>query len=202
MRLRKLITATVFAIAAAVMPANAQFGIKTNLLYDATTTPNLGIEIGLKGKSTVNLVYGINPWTFHSDTKGERKAKHWVLMPEYRWYTCQKFSGHFIGVHAMGGEFNAGNVNLPIPGAFIHGENLQKGVRDHRYEGRFLGAGFTYGYQWILSKHINFEAEVGVGYNHIWFDKYACGDCGAKLYKGHSNYLGVTKLGLSIMYLF
>lgn len=202
MRLRNIITASLFTLASTITTVNAQVGVKTNLLYDATTTPNIGLEVGLAGKSTINLVYGLNPWTFHSDSKGERKAKHWVLMPEYRWYSCQTFSGHFVGVHAFGGQLNAANVNIPIPGAFFGGENLQKGVKQHRYEANFAGAGLTYGYQWILGKHVNFEAEIGAGYGHVWYHKYACGDCGALIRKGQTNYMGITKLGLSIMYLF
>lgn len=198
---KKFLAATAM-ITAAVFIGRAQIAVKTNLLYDATTTPNIGVEIGLRGKSTVNLVYGLNPWTFHSDSKGERKAKHWVLMPEYRWWTCQKFSGHFIGVHLMGGQFNAGNVDLPIPGGWFGGENLRTGAKGYRYEGGFAGGGFTYGYQWIASRHINIEAEIGVGYDRVWYDKYACGDCGAKIGRGHTNYIGLTKLGLSIMYIF
>lgn len=180
----------------------AQFAVKTNLLYDATTTPNIGAEYAINSKSTVNLVYGLNPWTFHSDTHGERKAKHWVLMPEYRWWPCMVFNGHFFGVHAMTGQFNATNVNLPIPGGFFGGDNLTSEVKDHRYQGGFAGVGFTYGYQWSLGRHWNLEAEAGVGYNYVWYDKYRCGECGGREKKGHTNYAGITKLGLSIMYLF
>lgn len=185
-----------------VLSAHAQFAVKSNLLYDAATTPNLGIEVGVGGRSTFNLVYGLNPWSFKSETHGERKVKHWVLMPEYRWWPCARFNGHFIGVHAMGGQFNAANVNLPIPGFFFAGENLRSGVRDHRYQAAFAGAGFTYGYQWILGRHWNLEAEAGVGYAHAWYKKYACGECGGKIGDGGANYLGVTKLGISILYLF
>lgn len=173
--------------------------VKSNLLYDAMTTPNLGMEAGVGLRSTVNLVYGLNPWTFSDGTK---KAKHWVLMPEYRWWFCSRFNGHFVGVHALGGQMNAANVNLPVPGGFFGGDNLQKEVQNYRYQASFAGAGVTYGYQWILSRHWNLEAEVGVGYAHIWYDKFACGECGARLDKGGSNYLGVTKLGVSFLYLF
>ena len=41
-----------------VLSANGQVAVKTNLIYDAMTTPNLGIEVGVAGKSTLNLVYG------------------------------------------------------------------------------------------------------------------------------------------------
>lgn len=182
--------------------AIAQFAAKTNLLYDATTTPNLGVELGVGNKNTVNIVYGLNLWTFDSKTHGERKAKHWLLMPEYRWWTCSKFNGHFFGAHAFGGQFNAGNIDIPLPGGFFGGENLRKGVRDARYQGWFAGVGATYGYQWILSRHWNVEAEVGVGYGHAWYDKYTCTSCSSKIGNGGANYLGITKLGLSILYIF
>lgn len=187
--------------AATAVSAYSQVAVKTNLLYDATTTPNLGVEVGVGRKQTVQLFYGLNPWKFHS-SHGDRMAKHWLLMPEWRWWTCSRFNGHFFGVHLMGGEFNAANVDLPIPGAFFGGDNLTKGVRDLRYQGAYAGAGFTYGYQWIISRHWNIEAEIGVGYNHVWYDKYPCYECGAKIASGNTNYAGITKLGLSILYIF
>lgn len=175
--------------------------IKTNLLYDATTTPNLGLELGVARKNTLQLFYGINPWTFDSK-KGDRKAKHWMMMPEFRWWTCSKFNGHFFGVHLMGGQFNASNVAIPLPGAFFAGKDIAKGARDFRYQGYFAGAGATYGYQWILSRHWNVEAEIGIGYNHVWYDRYPCYKCGAKIATGETNYAGVTKVGLSVLYIF
>lgn len=180
----------------------AQLAVKTNLLYGATTTPNIGAELGLGRKSTIQLFYGLNPWTFNSGSDGERKAKHWLLMPEYRWWTCTRFSGWFFGVHAMGGQFNAGNVNLPVPGVFFGGDNLQRELKDYRYEGKFLGGGATVGYQWILNKHWNLEAELGLGYDHVWYDKYPCAECGTLVESSSTNYAGITKLGLSILYLF
>lgn len=193
---------TIIVLLAGTLIGHAQLAFKTNLITDATTTPNIGAEYALGSRHTLNLVYALNPWSFESESKGKRMAKHWVLMPEYRWWLCSAFNGHFVGVHAFGGEFNAANVNLPIPGAFFSGDNLQKGVRDARYQGQFVGAGVTYGYQWILSRHWNLEAEIGLGYGHAWYDKYRCGDCGAKLASGQSNYLGVTKIGLSFLYIF
>lgn len=67
------------------------FAIKTNALYWATTTPNLGFEIGLSDKFTLDLSGNYNPWTF-SDSK---KLKHWLVQPELRFWTCERFNGHF-----------------------------------------------------------------------------------------------------------
>ena len=191
-----------FLVALCALQGTGQVAVKTNLLYDATTTPNLGMEIGVGRKNTIQLVYGLNPWTFNSESHGKRKAKHWLLMPEYRWWTCSKFNGHFLGVHLMGGQYNAANLDFPLPGAFFSGENLVKGVKDQRYQGWYAGAGFTYGYQWILSKHWNIEAEIGVGYNHVWYDRFNCDECGTKTGNGNTNYAGLTKLGLSFLYIF
>lgn len=179
-----------------------EVAVKTNLLYGATTTPNLGIEIGGGNRNTFQLFYGINPWTFDSDTKGDQKVKHWVLMPEMRWWTCSKFNGFFYGIHAMGGQFNAGNVDITLPGAFVSGKNLGKMVKDSRVEANYAGAGVTVGYQWILSRHWNVEAELGAGYDHVWYKQYPCAECGTQLSKGGADYLGVTKLGLSVLYIF
>lgn len=182
--------------------ATAQVAVKTNLLYDAATTPNLGIEVGMAHRSTVQLVYGLNPWKFRSQTHGTRMVRHWVVMPEYRWWTCTRFNGHFVGLHAMGGQFNAASADIPVPGVFFGGANLRKQVRHSSLEGGFAGLGATYGYQWILSRHFNLEAEAGLGYCHAWFNQYACGECGPRLSDGNTHYLGITKLGFSVIYLF
>lgn len=187
---------------ASVCAGYGQVAVKTNVLYDATTTPNLGVEVGVGTRSTVQLFYGLNPWTFDSQSHGQRKAKHWLLMPEWRWWPCSKFNGHFFGVHAMGGQFNAANVDLPLPGFFFSGDNIRNEVSDHRYQGTYAGLGVTYGYQWIISRHWNVEAEIGIGYDHVWYDKYECGECGGKLSDGGTNYAGITKIGLTLLYIF
>ena len=41
-----------------------KFAIKTNALYWATSTPNLGIEVGLAKKLTLDISGNYNPWKF------------------------------------------------------------------------------------------------------------------------------------------
>ena len=170
--------------------ARAQVAIKNNLLYDVATTPNIGVEVGLTKKTTAQLFYGLNPWKF-SDTK---QMRHWLLMPEYRWWTCSRFAGHFFGIHAMGGEFNVQGIKDPL--------GVINDIKHSRYEGWFVGGGVTYGYQWILSKHWNFEGSLGFGYDYIQFKKYECGECGRFAKQDHTHYVGPTKFCLSIEYLF
>jgi len=53
--------------------------VKTNLLYWATSTPNIGFEFGLGKRTTLDLVGGYNPWTLNKDDN--KKIKHWMVMP-------------------------------------------------------------------------------------------------------------------------
>jgi len=66
-----------------------------------------------------------------------------------------------------------------------------------------VGAGVAYGYTWILGRHWNLEAELGVGWIYTRFDKYPCAECGTKLYSRRPhNYVGPTKLALNLVYIF
>lgn len=170
-----------------------QLAMKTNFLYDATTTPNLGLEMGIGKKHSMQLYYGLNPWEFDGDNGG-KFFKHWMLSPEYRYWFCHRFQGSFVGVHALGGEFNAANVKLPF--------GMYKELRDHRYEGWYVGGGVTYGYQWVLSQHWNFETALGVGAIYAKFKKYECGQCGRQTGDDHTVYVGPTKAVLSLLYMF
>lgn len=80
--------------------------------------------------------------------------------------------------------------------------NLQKGISDGRYQGWYLGAGLTYGYLWPLTRHWNVEAEIGAGYILARYSHFPLGDCGIAYDKGNTNYIGLTKLGLSLIYVF
>lgn len=158
--------------------------IKTNALYWATTTPNLGFEIGLSKKMTLDISGNYNPW----ELADNKKIKHWLVQPELRYWLCERFNGHFLGVHAHYAEYNIGGLNI-------------LGLDKNRYQGNLYGGGISYGYQWILSNHWSIEATVGLGYAHLDHDKYTCGDCGTKLKKDEKNYWGATKAGLSIVYI-
>ena len=43
--------------------------IKTNLLYDATATVNLGVEVGLAPKWTLDISGNINAWNVKEEAK-------------------------------------------------------------------------------------------------------------------------------------
>lgn len=172
-----------------------QFGLKTNLLYDATATINLGGELKVAPKWSVDLSGNLNAWNI----KGH-KWKHWLVQPEARYWFCDATAGHFVAAHLLGGMYNVGNFNL---GDFkFLGTDLSH-LKDRRYQGWYAGAGIAYGYSWILGRHWNIEAEVGVGWIYTRFDTYPCAVCGTKLSEDRvHNYVGPTKLALNLIYVF
>ncbi len=188
----KKILLLALAMSAFIGKVDAQsVGLKSNLLYSASLSPNLGVEIGLGSQTTLDISAGFNPFTF---SKG-RQWKHWLVQPEFRYWTCERFNGHFVAAHLVGGGFNVGNVDFfPF--------SMWDSLENYRYKGHALGAGLSYGYAWMLGKHWNLEAEIGLGYAHAWYDQYECRDCSDKIGSGGKNYWGITKLSISFVYLF
>ena len=160
-----------------------KFAIKTNALYWATTTPNLGFEVALAKKLTLDVSGNYNPWEFSKN----RQIKHWLVQPELRYWLCERFNGSFFGLHGHYAEYNVSNLDL-------------FGMGHYRYDGNLYGAGISYGYHWILNHRWSMEATIGAGYARLKYDKYECGECGEKLGHKTKNYFGPTKIGLSIIY--
>ena len=136
--------------------------IKTNLLYDATATVNLGVEVGVAPKWTLDLSGNLNAWNVNED----KRWKHWLVQPEARYWFCDRFSRHFLGFHALGGQYNIGGLQNNIK--FL-GTDFSK-LSNNRFQGWGVGAGVAYGYAMILGKHWNLEFEVGVGYIYSAYD--------------------------------
>ena len=64
--------------------------LKSNLLYDATTTMNLGLEFGLARKWTLDVPVNYNPWK----PDNGRRLRHWGIQPEVRYWFCERTYVH------------------------------------------------------------------------------------------------------------
>ena len=79
---KRLILATVLLLFVSLANYAQNTGVKSNLLYWATTTPNLGVETALGKKHTAQVFFGFNPW---KQSGGDQSSlRHWLLQPEYR----------------------------------------------------------------------------------------------------------------------
>lgn len=171
-----------------------QIAIKTNLLYDATASINLGAEVRVAPRWSIDISGNLNAWNITD----QRRWKHWFIQPEARYWLCEATTGHFFAIHAIGGKYNIGHIGFARD---LFGVNFSK-LRDHRYQGWGAGAGIGYGYSWLLGRHWNIEAEIAVGWIHVDYDIYQCAGCGRKIGRGHENFLAPTKLAANLVYLF
>ena len=106
MKIRSIFTLLILTLLVSYSRAQ-DIAIKTNLLYGGYTyTPNLSLEIGLGKRSTLDLGGGYNPWNLDGTAENNKKLVHWLGEIEYRYWLCQRFSGHFLGVHVLGSKGN------------------------------------------------------------------------------------------------
>ena len=197
--MKKAFTLILMTICLGIPSSYAQkAAVKTNLLYDATSTFNLGAEFGLGRNWTLDISGNYNPWTFSEN----RKMKHWLVQPEVRWWSCARFSGHFVGLHALGGGYNWGGM---LPWGFNSGKMFgsvkNENILDHRYQGWLAGAGVSYGYHWVLGNRWGLEATLGIGYAYLDYDKYPCAKCGRKIGSESKHYFGPTKAGITLIFM-
>ena len=163
--------------------------LKTNALYWATTTLNIGFETKLSRKWTLDLSAGWNPFTF-SDNK---KLKHVAIQPEARYWLCAPYSGHFIGANLLYSHYNAGGVDMPF--------GIFPDLETQRFQGDLGAVGIVYGYSWMLpGKRWSIEGVVGLGYGITHYSGYACAVCGSKMGEDTKGLFMPTKLAISIVY--
>lgn len=191
-RVRLFFVMLFFVLSVGMVDAQ-QLGIKTNALYWATSTPNVGVELFLAPQYTVSVVVGYNAFDFpnRQTAAGVRlnpKLHHWLVMPEAKYWFCCTFERHFVGLHALYGRYNVGGLRFP------------SALEKYRYEGWAVGVGGSYGYQWFLGRRWGLEASMGVGYVCLRYDKYAAGACGEFSGRYDRHYFGPTKAAVSFIY--
>lgn len=163
-----------------------QVGTKANMLWWATTTPNLGVEVAIGNKLTISADGNYNAWTFFSDGMSLR---HWLVQPEVRYWTCKSFEGHFVGLHGHYGKYNVGQIPF-LP-------ELDK----YTYRGELYGGGVSYGYHFAIGRRWGLELTAGVGYTYLEYNKYVCSECAELMGRYKRHFFGPTRLGVSFIYI-
>lgn len=201
---------------ACVNNAQAQkVAVKTNLLYDATATMNLGIEFGIAPKWTIDIEGNYNPFTWN---KG-RRWKSLFVQPELRYWTCNRFAGHFFALQATAGK---ADVKFQHLGKWLKKYDFINAdfanFKNHRIEGKFVGGSIGYGYDWAIAKHWNIEFEIAAGYLYLFdldsytpdprrrytaeWQRWDKGQMVQTAKDAHKHYVGPTKAAISLVYVF
>lgn len=197
---RYLIIAVLFFLASAGTASAQKLAVKTNALYWATATPNLGLEYAMADRWTLELEGGYNPWTF--DSEKNMKIKHWLVSPEVRYWFCESFLGHFVGIN---GNYTLFNISgIPTPGVFIDlssNTDSKTDLKDSRVQGWAVGAGVTYGYAFPIARRWNMELTLGYGIWYTEYGQYESRKCGLFQQDVQKWALGPTALGVSFMFM-
>lgn len=192
MRYRLIIMALVLGMGSASPAAAQDVRLKTNLLYWATATPNLGLEAKLSERWSADLSIGYNPFTF----KDNKKWKHVAVQPEFRRWLKKPYTGHFLGFNLLYSHFNAGGIHLPL--------GIFPDLKDHRQQGDMGAVGVVYGYDWPLRNcHWNVETVVGLGYGLAHYTQFSCPEhCATRISKNTKSFFMPTKLAVNVSYTF
>ncbi len=183
-----------------VCGASAQnIAIKTNLLYDASATINMGVEIGLGERTTLDISGNYNAWD--TNTELNEKMRHLLIQPEFRYYFCERMKGHFVGAHAHLLQYNIAGDHW-LPNIFKSASTFSNNNEEpSRYQGEGYGSGLVYGYDWVIAPRFNIEFSAGAGYVFFDYERYGPSKCDPLIEQASKNYWGLTKLGISLVYI-
>lgn len=157
--------------------------VKNNLLFDALLVANLGIEVELWQRWSIDIPVWYSPYNITPT----RKLRLLASQPELRYWFGKAGKGHFVGLNTS-----------------IVGFNIA--INDHgRYQDpdhAALGMGLSYGYATYLDRNRRWglEFNIGVGSLHYHYDTYYNYHNGHKFDSGSSTYYGITRAGITISY--
>ena len=199
--MKRYLTIAVILLLSFAGTASAQkAAVKTNSLYWLTATPNVGFEFAMAPRWTFEIAGGYNPWILDKDANV--KAKHFLVTPEVRYWFCESFLGHFIGINANYTQFNVSGIL--IPEVFYKEESLGcflDNLQHARSQGWAVGAGITYGYAWPIARRWNMEFTLGLGWWYTEYDKFESRKCGLFQENVAKHAFGPTDIGLSFIYM-
>lgn len=164
----------------AVHPACA---FKTNLLMDAATAFNLELEIAMGNHCSLSLPVYYNPFLISRTYT----VKMIALQPELRVWFGSTMSGHFLGLHAIAGYYNA-----YLPNGYRYQDALGTNP--------CIGGGISYGYSVTLSRSWALEFTLGAGYVYMDYDRFVNTENGAWVDRQVKHYWGPTKAGITLVW--
>ena len=161
-----------------------QIGVKTNALMWAVLTPNLGCEVvvGERSSLEVSMFGHYRPYGVDS--------KLFAVQPEYRyWFSGRPMTREFVGVTAMVADYDMA-------------------IRNHVYDGYAVSLGAIGGYAFSLGQSWRLELSGGLSllyfrqkqhYRHDNYDDYFIGQDAPANSWGYK--LFPAKLGVTFIYI-
>ena len=174
---------------------NFILGLKTNLLYDLATTPNVGVEFYL-GKGFTLYADWMYAWWKNDHAKwywriygGELGVRKWFGKEAKE----RPLTGHHIGLYGQYLTYD-----------FAFGWHGQIGGKPdgNLWEKANYGGGVEYGYSLPVADRLNLDFCLGVGYFGGEYHEYIPqDDCYVWQATKYRNWIGPTKAEISLVWL-
>lgn len=163
-----------------------RFAVRTNLLYDAAFTPDLGIELSLGRRMSVSAE-GVYAWW-----SNDSRHRYWRIRggwTELRLWlgdraTQRALTGHRIGIYGSALDYD-----------------FEFGGRGWQSPNTTYGVGISYGYSFCISDRLNLDLGLKAGYSAGTLIKYKP-ECGSYVSTGRSfnRYFGLTGLEVTLVW--
>ena len=152
--------------------------LRANLLRWATLTPDLGLEWRICPSWGIAVNGSWTSWTW-SDK--DRRYALWEVAPEVRYYMGEKKAWY------LGAMFKAGQFNYKLS--------------ETGKQGDLMGGGITAGYQLRLTKALDLDFNLGLGYLNVDFEKYEVID-GVRVRRGNEtkDWYGPINAGVTLVW--
>ncbi len=164
--------------------------LKTNLLYDLTTTLNFSAEFPIGDRFSI-MVEDTFPWWTWGPNGNKYCYRIWEIGVEPRWWfgnrTDERLLGHFLGIYGKSGKYDFQN---------------DKSIC---YQGEYWSSGLSYGYAMMLGRKLHLEFSLSVGFLQADYRHYQPDVNYEDLYIdrnkiGKISYIGPTKLAVTLVW--
>lgn len=173
-------------LAAPAPPRQRFFALKTNLLWDAALCANLGFELELWPRWSLDVPVWYSPY----DITRRWRIRLLATQPELRYWPKVAGEGHYFGVHTSVIGFN-----VSFAGDYRY--------QDPNYAAFGLGLGYGFAFHLDKDRRWGMEAQIGAGYiSYKWIKYHNTGRNGGAVSRGGGTYWGPTRAGITISYKF
>ena len=187
--MKKCILSVLLVHLACLLPAQ-ELSLSSNLL-DWANLGTVNLQVGCSFSRHLSLHAGgrYNNWNYGSVERGNpfqnRARTAWLGVRYWPWNV---YSSWWFGARAQVEEYNRGGL-------------LRQPTTE---EGSAVGAGFSLGYNRMLSKHWNLDFGLGVWAGRAWYTQYRCPRCGRVLQANETKWfiLPSNATQISIVYVF
>lgn len=169
---------------------HAAVALRSNAVYDLLASPNIGVEIQTDCGIAWQLDYTGAWWNSYTRN---RFWSNYIFQTEARYYLASRlmdtpYFGHHLGAYAQLGTYD---FEFGGEGRLCRDLDMTVGI------------GASYGYSMAVSRSLNVDFTIGIGFLHSRYDIYRPsreGDGYQRTETRQLNFFGPTKLEVALVW--